>query len=256
MASYVDFQELKARATIQQVLDMLEVKNLKRHGDTLRGHCPCCKEGNDRAFVVTPAKNIYYCFAEKKSGDIIELASRFWRIPQREAAGRIAKHFGAPEPGGDRPAEPAETTPRSGFDAKAYQASLEPGHPGLRECGISEQTIRAFGGGHCSRGVHRGRLVVPIYTFGGDILGFMGLALKGEDPDTLFPKGFAPPPWFNVHRVGSGPLYLVQHPRDVVRVADAGMENVICPLLPMTPDMLESLAAIMRERRSDTLEVY
>ena len=47
MASYVDFQELKARVTIQQVLDMLGVKNLKPHGETLRGHCPCCQEGND-----------------------------------------------------------------------------------------------------------------------------------------------------------------------------------------------------------------
>ena len=109
MASYIDFQELKARVTIQQVLDMLGVKNLKPHGETLRGHCPCCKEGNDRVFVVTPAKNIYYCFAEKKGGDIIELSSRFWRVTQREAAGRIAKHFGAPEPGGDRPTDWAKS---------------------------------------------------------------------------------------------------------------------------------------------------
>ena len=57
MGTYVDFQQIKATVSIEQVLDMLGVKHLKPHGDALRGHCPCCKEGNDRAFVVTPAKN-------------------------------------------------------------------------------------------------------------------------------------------------------------------------------------------------------
>ena len=94
MANFVDFQELKTKVRIEQVLDMLGVKGLKPNGDALRGHCPCCKEGNDHVFVVTPAKNSFYCFSEKKGGDIIELAARFYRIPQKEAAFRIARHFG------------------------------------------------------------------------------------------------------------------------------------------------------------------
>ena len=36
------------------------------YGEALHGHCPCCKEGGDHAFVVTPVKNSFYCFPTKK----------------------------------------------------------------------------------------------------------------------------------------------------------------------------------------------
>jgi len=251
-----------------QVLDMLGVKSLKPHGEALRGHCPCCKEGNDRAFVVTPAKNSFYCFSERKGGDVIELASRYYRIPQREAAQRIAAHFGingaaigadagqgGVEGKPEAPAQPAQATP-AGFDAKTYQATLDPAHPALKECGVSEQTIRDFGGGYCARGLHRGRLVLPVHDGEGAILAFMGMALKGEQPDILYPKGFTPPAFFNVHRVEGNTLYLVHSPRDVLRAWDAQLVDVICPLKPITPELLDALAAAMRERRCETLEAY
>lgn len=98
--------------------------------------------------------------------------------------------------------------------------------------------------------------MLPIHDGGGTILAFMGLALKGEQPDILFPKGFDPPNFFNLHRVGSGTLYLVQTPRDVLRAWDANLLDVVCPLVPLTPDVLDSLAASMRERGCDTLETY
>ena len=136
MGTFVDFQQLKSTVSIGQVLDMLGVRYLMPHGDTLRGECPCCKEGNGRSFVVTPAKNSFYCFSEKKGGDIIELAARFYRIPQKEAAQRIAAHVGlngvGPAPSAE-PAAPAQAPSTGGFDPKAYQASLDPSHdPGPR----------------------------------------------------------------------------------------------------------------------------
>jgi DNA primase len=261
VTNFVDFQELKAKVGIEQVLDMLGVKSLKPHGDTLRGHCPCCQEGNDRVFVVTPAKNSFYCFSEKKGGDIIELAVRFYRIPPKEAALRIARHFNlvaagaAPEQPKDN-SEVRQERATTGFDPKVYQASLDPAHSALKNCGIPEQTIRDFDGGYCSRGLNRGRLVLPIHDLGGGVLAFMGLALKGEQPDILFPKGFEPPHFFNLHRVGKGILYLVQTPMDVLRGWDAKLSDMICPLSPLTPDALDALAAFMRERQCDTLEFY
>jgi len=267
MGAFVDFQQIKTNIGIVQVLDMLGVKSLKPHGEALRGHCPCCKEGNDRAFVVTPAKNSFYCFSERKGGDVIELASRYYRIPQREAAQRIAAHFGIngatrtdPDQGGGegRPEAPAQPShvPASGFDAKAYQASLDPAHQALKDCGFSEQTIRDFGGGYCSRGLNRGRLVLPVHDGEGSILAFMGLALKGEQPDILYPKGFAPPDFFNIHRLEGSTLFLVHSPRDVLRAWDAQLVDVICPLKPITPELLDALAVAMRERRCETLEAY
>ncbi len=259
MAGFVDFQDLKSKVTIQQVLEMLGVSKLKAHGEALRGHCPCCQEGGDRAFVVTPSKGSYYCFGERHGGDMIELAARFWRISPKDAAGRIAAHFGigrAATAGKAEAPAAADSTGGSGFDFKAYQASLDPAHASLADCGIAEQTIRDFGGGFCSRGLHRGRLTLPVQDAAGDMLGFMGLALKGEEPDILLPKGFDPPPLFAAHRVVAGVLYLVRHPKDVLKATEAGLENVICPMVPLTADVLDALAALMRERGSESLEIH
>ena len=261
MANYVNFQEIKAKVTMEQVLQLLGVAHLRPHGAGLRGQCPVCKEGGDRVFVVTPAKNSFYCFSEKKGGDIIELAARFYRIPHKDAAQRIARQFGLANGTADPEAAPEtvraqdESRP-SGFDAKAYQASLDPAHAALKSSGIPEQTIRDFEGGYCSRGLHRGRLVLPVCDAAGTVLAFMGLALNGEQPDVQFPKGFEPPHFFNQQRVGKGQLYLVQSPRDVLRAWEAQLLDVICPLTPLTPATLEALAAFMRERACETLDVY
>jgi DNA primase len=264
MGPFIDFARIKAEVTIIQVLEMLEVTHLKPHGDMLRGHCPTCQEGNDRSFVVTPAKNAFYCFAALKGGDIIELVSLFHRIPQKQAAERIAARFGigdvarrTAEEGRPVEAEPVKPA-ASGFDPKAYQASLDPAHPALKEAGFREETIRDFDGGFCSRGLHRGRLVLPVHDGRGVILGFMGLALKGERPDVLYPKGFDPGvvPFFNLHRVGKGTLYLVQTPRDVLRAWDANLLDVVCPLVPLTPGLLEVLVTAMRELGCEVVEVY
>jgi DNA primase len=260
VGNFVDFQKIKETVTIVQVLDMLGIKHLKPHGQALRGVCPICQIGNDRTFVVTPAKNSFFCFSEKMGGDIIELAARFYRIPQKEGAQRIAQHFGQTGTTAVTPPNSATKPPpdahASGFDPKVYQASLDPAHAALKDCGAQEQTIRDFDGGYCTRGLNRGRLVLPIHDGAGTILAFMGLALKGEQPDILFPKGFEPPNFFNLHRVGPGSLYLVQTPRDVLRAWDANLLDVICPLVPLTPDVLDCLAASMRERGCDTLETY
>jgi CHC2-type zinc finger protein len=260
VANYVDFQHVKATISIVQVLDMLGIKHLKPHGQALRGICPICQIGNDRTFVVTPAKSSFFCFSEKTGGDIIELVARVNRIPQKEAAQRIAQHFrqtrtdaALPSLGATKPPPDAHPT---GFDPKAYQASLDPAHAALKDCGVQEQTIRDFDGGYCTRGLNRGRLVLPIHDGGGTILAFMGLALNGEQPNILFPKAFEPPSFFNLHRVGPGVLYLVQSPGDVLRAWEAKLFDVICPLAPLTPDVLDSLAASMRERGCETLETY
>ena len=54
----VDFKELKARISIEQVLPMIGAR-LKGHGPQMRGPCPICKSGGDRALVVTPSKGLF-----------------------------------------------------------------------------------------------------------------------------------------------------------------------------------------------------
>ena len=261
----VDFAQIKASVTIAQVLDMLAITGLTPNGDTLRSACPICKEGNNRAFVVTPARNIYYCFSERRGGSIIDLVARFKRIPEAEAGRHIAAHFGlngataGASKAADKPSAQQEPAPQSkpaAFDPREYQRSLDPSHAALKDFGIPEQTIRDFDGGYCAKGLNRGRLALPVHDEKGSILGFMGLALKGEQPEILYPKGFEPPPFFNAHRVGAGTLTLVYSPRDVLRAWDHSLRDVVCPLVTLTPDVLDILTAFMRAKDITELETF
>jgi hypothetical protein len=204
-----DFATIKANVTIAQVLDMPEIKHLTPRGDVLRGACPICKATNGSAFVVTPARNIFYCFSERKGGSIIDLVARFRQITEAQAGQQIAQRFGLN--GAVRGAtkstdnalpqqEPEIRRKAVGFDPIEYQRSLDPSHASLKDCGVPEQTIRDLDGGYCAKGLNRGRLALPVHDAEGGILGFMGLALKGEQPEIQFPKDFQPPAFFNIHR--------------------------------------------------------
>jgi DNA primase len=239
---------------------MLEVTHLTVRGDVLRGACPICKANNGTAFVVTPAKNIFYCFAEKKGGSVIDLVARMKGITEPQAGQLLAQHFGLDGTGKAADNAPAASEGKqerkaAGFDPLEYQRSLDPSHAGLKDCGIPEATIRDFDGGYCVKGLNRGRLTLPVHDAEGNILGFMGLALKGEQPAIQFPKDFQIPPFFNLHRQEKGgTLVMVQRPMDVLRAWDNGLQDVVCPFAPLTPELLDYLAAFMRRIERTELE--
>lgn len=94
----IDFAELKANTTIEQVLSMLDVF-FKQRGNQFRGSCTVCDSG-DRTLVVTPDKEAWYCFGCKKGGDLISLVAHIRDIKIRDAALAIAEELGtvpAPE---------------------------------------------------------------------------------------------------------------------------------------------------------------
>ncbi len=66
---------MKQRVSIERAAGLLGVK-LTKNGPQSPGPCPICKAGGDRAFVITPAKGLYYCFgACGKGGDAITMAA-------------------------------------------------------------------------------------------------------------------------------------------------------------------------------------
>ena len=86
MSHAIDFTELKQRVTIERAAEMLGIK-LTKSGAQRRGTCPICKAGGDRAFVLTPAKGLYYCFGTcSKGGDAITMAANVRNCSLREAA--------------------------------------------------------------------------------------------------------------------------------------------------------------------------
>jgi hypothetical protein len=86
MPHAIDFTELKQRISIERAAEMLGLKTTKSGGQR-RGTCPICKAGGDRAFVLTPAKGLYYCFGTcSMGGDAITMAANVRNCSLREAA--------------------------------------------------------------------------------------------------------------------------------------------------------------------------
>ena len=65
--SFLDFNELKTRVSIEQVLQLLGI-TLKQHNSQLRGCCPIHKGTDQRGFVVTPAKDLFIALAGAAAG--------------------------------------------------------------------------------------------------------------------------------------------------------------------------------------------
>jgi CHC2 zinc finger len=94
-SGYVDFAALKQRVSIVQVIEMLNLtSSLKAEGDRLLGCCPIHKGSNEREFVVTPSKGLWFCRgACNAGGDMIELVARVRGIRVFHAAREIAQYF-------------------------------------------------------------------------------------------------------------------------------------------------------------------
>src|ERR1700688_856869 len=100
--SKIDFQKLKEDVSILRAASLVELK-LTPHGEAYRSPCPRCEAGGERAIVITPAKAAYYCFSEKKGGDVIALVAHIKGIGQRDAAEWLLEQ-----------SRPAESIPQRG----------------------------------------------------------------------------------------------------------------------------------------------
>ncbi len=81
----VDFADLKTRINIEQTAQLLGLQ-LKQSGQAMRGPCPACNSGGERAIVITPAKGVFFCFAAKEGGDLIALAAHIRKCDVKDAA--------------------------------------------------------------------------------------------------------------------------------------------------------------------------
>src|ERR1019366_1691094 len=191
----VDFDALNAKVTIQQVAEQMLGMRLRPYKDELRGCCPISQSTNPRHFCITPAMNRYVCFCDdckkfpKRGGDAIELVRRVRHYEKSlQAAKEIEKHFGLD---GTAPAQPTQQTTqksKSDFDALKYQKRLQPSHEALRDCGVTTETIKAWGGGYAiGNGALAGRLALPLCEMDGTITGFFGVSLTDEDPMLKYP---------------------------------------------------------------------
>jgi hypothetical protein len=263
---YVDFVELKARVDIEQVAAMLSL-DMQRRGAQLRAPCPACQAGGDRALVITPAKQAFYCFGGRAGGDLIALVAHVRGCKANEAANLIAHHFGAGS--GTAPRNTTGTNSRDSSPSPAGKGRspeqplrpldyLEPEHDAVQALGVSPDTARLWGAGYAGKGIMRGRFAIPIHDREGTLLAYCGRAVSREQqPALIFPNGFRPESViFAAHRIEPGPLTLVRDPLEVLVAFEGGVENVVAFLSDITPQSLEMLAGLMDEMKCETVELF
>jgi len=182
---FIDFHALKERVPIEAVADMLGLSlTWSEDAKQLRGPCPRCHDGGDRALVITPGKG-YYCFTEKRGGDCIALAAHVLKVSMRDAAIRIAEQLD----GGDEDLA-AEDTPEHVVASPAAFTPLSYllfEHETVQALGLDTETAQRLGIGYAKKGIMRGRVAIPIRTDDGGLVGYCGYAAQA-DPPLKFPK--------------------------------------------------------------------
>lgn len=192
MTGFVDFNEVKSRVSIVEAAERLGIK-AQVSNRQLRAPCPSCGTGGERALAITPAKNLFYCFAAQKGGDQIQLVAHCLDKEVKDAASWLG---GTVE---NRTVEKSTGTVRKdhaksdGFQALEY---LEPEHDAVLAVGFEPAVAKALGIGYAPKGILRGTVAVPLRLADGSIAGYIGvqearLPTKWHGIDTTvvpFPK--------------------------------------------------------------------
>jgi hypothetical protein len=177
-------------------------------------------------------------------------------MPVRDAAAWMLDGIGGATPKPVREKLPAAPQkPSNGLKALDY---LQHDHESVKALGLAPETVQAWGAGFAAKGIMRGRFAVPIHDREGTLLAYVGIAVSDEQsPRLLFPNGFDPhSAIFGADRVQAGELYLVREPLQVLTAHESGVENVVSFLAPITAQSLEQLAALMDEKKVETVELF
>ena len=262
---YLDFVALKEQLPIDRAIDLLGLELKQRNGQW-RGPCPACQSGGERALVITPAKNAFYCFGGRIGGDVIALAAHIRVCSMKDAAAFLAGE-NSTVPGNGTSSDAGNSSPstpvpeeRRKEDIRSLRplTYLQPGHEGLEQLGLVEDTCVSFGAGYAPKGIMRGRLAIPVHDWNGNLLAYCGRSVTGESPILTFPNGFQPEEHiFNANRGGEGELVLTRDPLDVLLATQNGIDNAVCFLTQtVSPQQLQIMAAFMDNAGIEHLEIH
>ena len=258
----MDFKQIAETpiTNISSLLGLVLTEKQTEFGAQLVGQCPISKGTNPTAFKITPSKNRFICFCSdckklpKPGGDCIELLARVRRISTREAAGIISGADKAADTPAQKQEVPAPSQP-TGFDPLSFLAHLDMTHEALTELGLSPDTLKAFKAGYCTKPSLRNRLAVGMVDAQGTLTGFVGVALKGEEPRLQFPKGVKIPFYVCVQLVEEGELHVFNDILQAMSAYEDGLRSMLVLLQPLIPDVLKCLWALMEHRKVMTLEI-
>lgn len=213
--------ELKMNINIVDVVGK-EV-SLKKAGSNYKGLCPFHSEKTP-SFMVNEEKQIYNCFGCGEKGDLIRFVERFHNLSFMDAVDKLCEDYGIRKPelqsrsriDYDKYYEINAKAARFFFDSLTKSAN--PGYSYLRKRGLTDKTITTFGLGYApdsfnalvdylrsievsdddmvklglaargKRGVYdkfRNRVMFPIFSTSGKVIGFGGRAIGDVMPKYL-----------------------------------------------------------------------
>ena len=171
--SYVDFEDLKQRISIEAAAKQLQLK-LKQEGDKFRAPCPACGD-NPRSLAISGSKNVFYCHSPQKGGDQIALVAHVRECSMKDAAHWLNNSHTVPE---KVDADPDRMQPLS---------YLEHDHELVQVIGFEPTEAEALGLGYAPKGVMRGTVAIPLRTGDGTLTGYIGIT------DARLPKSLKIP---------------------------------------------------------------
>lgn len=184
---FVDFAAVKEAVSIEEAIAFLGLK-MKHGNGQYRAPCPTCESGGDRALVVTPSKAAFYCFAQKKGGDVIAFVAHIKQCSQREA-GRMLQEAYCTSTGTvrvPRSTSKSEPLPTDGMQPLDY---LTHEHAVIKALKLSENVCQAIGMGYAPKGKMKDRLAVPLRLPDGTLVGYLGIATDADmSPLLKFPE--------------------------------------------------------------------
>lgn len=293
MTTWIDFSELRARVSLEDVLLKMYAlgDRLKRQGDKLIGPCPIHNGDGPRAFHAELTKNCWFCFSGcKRGGNQIDFVALKEGITVREAALRLNAFF----LGGASQTPPSSTTARAPLEAiptaptappsppkiatgppaaektdapinppLELRLTLDPTHPHLlKERALSLETVKAFGLGYAARGTLRGTIAIPIRDEDGDLVAYAGRRLKWADIKEhgryKLPVGFRKDyVLYNLDRAKASAardgLILVEGYFAVLKLFELGFANVVAS---MGSSLSEAQAQLLSEYANDVTILY
>lgn len=180
---FLDFQAIKKSYSIEEIIGFTGL-TFKKDGASLRCECPVHK-GGKRSLVVTPNEadekgdpGVFFCHSEKVGGDRVALLahvrdSKPYAIFKELAEKRTTAPASQPE---ERPDDrPKEGEGGRGFRPLPY---LQAQHDAVKAMGFEPETAQALGVGYSPRGLHRGRIAIPLRLADGTLAGYLSIEVN------------------------------------------------------------------------------
>ena len=254
MGDWIDFRELRLRLNFSDVLQKYDVR-LKRRNSQAVGQCPLPNHSGNRnkeSFSANLEKGIFQCFSCEAKGNVLDFACLMdggdpgKGSDLRKSALALAKYFKIALGDQHAPVPTQRVPPRSQTEHIVVNGlldfelkDLDPQHQYLAGRGFSEQTIKYFGLGYCSRGHFKDRIAIPLHNEKGVRVGYAGRAVDDAlEPKYLFPgtrkhKGVTyefrkSALVYNAHRLHRGDtLFVVEGFTSVWWLTQYGTSNVV-----------------------------